>query len=550
MDLKNEFLAPLVDEFFHLGVREVVFSPGSRSTTLALYFTHYKKYKTFVNIDERSAAFFALGIAKSHKRPVVLVCTSGSAGAHYLPALTEAKHSRIPLIVLTADRPNHLQFVGAPQTVNQTAYFGSFVKHDEQLSTPNKENFWSYPRKVAQRLILSAQNLPKGPVHLNVPVDEPLIPDLNPNYFKKEFFPFQIQKAMLHPSYLPDLSGKIVILAGPDSNLTAQKEMIELAERIKAPLLCDPLSNLRSFESPVIIDAYDAFLVDHTLQEKLQPDLFIQFGQIPVSKRVQQMINNNKQAQYIQVDETLEYRNPLLTTTLMIQSDIKSFCEAIQSFNRNDAFLLLWQEAQEKMRKKLNRVKNENESFEGKYIQLIQEVLNDETQILVSNSMEIRDVDYFWEAKNSSITFFGNRGTNGIDGQESTALGLSTTGKPTLLITGDLSMIHDMNGLLIGKTHELNLTIVLFNNDGGGIFHHLAQKNLPYFDYIFSTPHGVDFSGLKQLFHLDYTLITSDAMFRDQLMKMSKKTGVHLLEVRTNKNLSLLLHEKYTKNEF
>jgi len=188
--MNNEYLAPLVDEFFNLGVREAVFSPGSRSTALAMLFEEYGKYDTYVNIDERSAAFFALGIAKAQQRPVVLICTSGSAAAHYLPAITEAKHSRVPLIILTADRPNDLQFVGAAQTVNQADYFGKFVNHYEELSHPNINNFWTYPRKVAQRAYMASTNVPAAAVQINVPIGEPLIPELNPEHYQKGRKPF------------------------------------------------------------------------------------------------------------------------------------------------------------------------------------------------------------------------------------------------------------------------------------------------------------------------------------------------------------------------
>ncbi|MCL2676489.1 MAG: 2-succinyl-5-enolpyruvyl-6-hydroxy-3-cyclohexene-1-carboxylic-acid synthase [Streptococcaceae bacterium] len=544
--MNNEYLAPFVDELYTLGVREVVFSPGSRSTTLALLFEEYKQFKTYLNIDERSAGFFALGIAKVQERPVVLVCTSGSAGAHYLPALTEAKHSRIPLIVLTADRPNHLQFVGAPQTVNQNHYFGDFVSHYEEFSHPAEKIYWTYPRKVAQRAIMASTILPESPVHINLPIDEPLIPDLNPEHFQKGKTNFSISHGSVETASPIKLLGKALIIVGPDSKLKAQKEILNLAELLQAPILADPLSNLRSFESPYLIDSYDAFLADSNLCQELSPDTIIQIGQIPVSKRLQAFISANNQTEYIQVEPTLNYRNPQQTTTQIIQSDIASFCQSVISSNPDSNYLAKWQKAQSKMRKQLNTVSTETQAFEGRYIQAIQENMPENSQILVANSMSIREVDYFWEAKSSSAKLYGNRGTNGIDGQESTALGISTNEKPTVLITGDLSMLHDINGLIMGKTHKLNLTIVLFNNDGGGIFHHLAQKEQPHFDYLFSTPHGTDFSALATLTGLDYRLIKDYQDFDSHFKQALSSSGIHLLEVKTDKDLSLELHKKYT----
>ncbi|QPS70204.1 2-succinyl-5-enolpyruvyl-6-hydroxy-3-cyclohexene-1-carboxylic-acid synthase [Lactococcus garvieae] len=544
--MNNEYLAPLVDELYLLGVQEAVFSPGSRSTALAMLFEEYGKYDTYVNIDERSAAFFALGIAKSQQRPVVLICTSGSAAAHYLPAITEAKHSRIPLIVLSADRPNDLQFVGAAQTVNQTDYFGKFVNHYEELNRPTEINFWTYPRKVAQRAFMAAVNPPAAAVQINVPISEPLIPDLSPENYPQGRKEFSLHKGKLQPTFIPELKGNVLIFAGPDSNSDYQKSLLSLSEKLNAPILADPLSNLRNFNHPNIIDAYDAFLAHPQLIKSLKVDYFLQFGQIPVSKRVLQLIGQNPAAEYIQIDAALDYRNPSQTTTQVIQADINAFCQAVKPVSNASEHLSKWQELQKVMRQKLSTVEKETAPFEGRYVHILQKLLPDHSQLLISNSMAIRDVDYFWRSQEADIHLLGNRGTNGIDGQESTALGISTAGKPTVLLTGDLSMLHDINGLIVGKTHQLDLTIVLFNNDGGGIFHHLAQKGQPHFDYLFSTPHGLDFGGLAQLMGLDYHLVTDYQDFEQIFNQSLAEKGMHLLEVKTDKDVSLELHKKYT----
>ncbi|MDR0297742.1 MAG: hypothetical protein LBI11_03725 [Streptococcaceae bacterium] len=182
----NHYLAAVVDEFYLLGVRDVVVSPGSRSAALALLFENYGKFRTFVSIDERSAAFFALGVAKGNARPVILICTSGSAGAHYYPAIAEAKFSHVPLIILTADRPMDLQFVSAPQTMDQTRLYGNFVNHYELLAPPSDidKNYWTYPRKVAQKAYLGSFNPSAGPVQINVPLSDKL-PDLETENFVK-----------------------------------------------------------------------------------------------------------------------------------------------------------------------------------------------------------------------------------------------------------------------------------------------------------------------------------------------------------------------------
>lgn len=553
--MTNEYLAPFVDELFNLGVREAVFSPGSRSTALAMLFEEYKKYDTYVNIDERSAAFFALGIAKANRRPVVLVCTSGSAAAHHFPAITEAKTSRIPLIILTADRPAELQFVGAPQTLDQTRFFGNFVNHFENLEAPQPQakNFWTYPRKVAQRAFLSALDQMAGPVQINIPLRDPLVPELKSENYEKgrSKLPFKFFKGQQSASFDEALlSSKTLILAGANSSENYSESLLKLAEHLKAPILADPLSNLRNHNSPFVMDSYDAFLANDDLKTDLKAESILLFGQMPVSKRLQQFIALNDDAEFIQVDPALAYRNPSLTTTITVQSNVATFANSIQKVNQDFSYLEKWQKAQEKMRHQLEKVAQEENPFEGRFVQELQKHLKAlDAQLLVSNSMEIRDIDYWWKKEDSKVRILGNRGVNGIDGTESTALGIATTGKPTVLLTGDLSMLHDLNGLIIGKTHELNLTIVLFNNDGGGIFHHLAQKGVPNFDYLFSTPHGLNFEGLAELTGLDYHLVSNYADFGQQFETSICQPGIHLLEIKTDKDLSLALHKKYTAYE-
>ena len=553
--MTNEYLAPFVDELFNLGVREAVFSPGSRSTALAMLFEEYKKYDTYVNIDERSAAFFALGIAKANRRPVVLVCTSGSAAAHHFPAITEAKMSRIPLIILTADRPAELQFVGAPQTLDQTRFFGNFVNHFENLEAPQPQakNFWTYPRKVAQRAFLSALDQMAGPVQINVPLRDPLVPELKSENYEKgrSKLPFKFFKGQQSASFDEALlSSKTLILAGANSAENYSESLLKLAEQLKAAILADPLSNLRNHNSPFVMDSYDAFLANDDLKTDLKAESILLFGQMPVSKRLQQFIALNDDAEFIQVDPALAYRNPSLTTTITVQSNVATFANSIQKVNQDFSYLEKWQKAQEKMRHQLEKVAQEENPFEGRFVQELQKHLKAlDAQLLVSNSMEIRDIDYWWKKEDSKVRILGNRGVNGIDGTESTALGIATTGKPTVLLTGDLSMLHDLNGLIIGKTHELNLTIVLFNNDGGGIFHHLAQKGVPNFDYLFSTPHGLNFEGLAELTGLDYHLVSNYADFGQQFETSICQPGIHLLEIKTDKDLSLALHKKYTAYE-
>lgn len=536
----NEYLAALVDEFYQLGAREVVVSPGSRSTSLALLFEEYGKFRTFVDIDERSNGFFALGIAKAHQRPIILVVTSGTAGAHLYPAVIEAKHSRVPLIILTADRPYDLQFVGAPQTTNQSQMFGNSVNHYENLAVPTEKLFWSYPRKVAQRMFTASIAYSAGPVQLNVPISEPLVPDLSAENFEKGRQKFTVNLGEISTSSNLTAGQNVLILAGPDYSADYHHEVLRFAEDLNAPILADPLSNFRSYENPNILDSYDAFLTNENLAK---PDVILQFGQMMISKRVQQWLARQN-CDYWQVDPSLEYRNPAQTTTNLIQSSVKSFVKSNKIVTSDSNFLSNWQEINAKYREKLNTASEED--FEGTIVRKIQNIIPDDSQIMSSNSMTIRDLDYFWQAKNQEVKIFGNRGVNGIDGIESTALGLSTNGKPTILLTGDLSFLHDLNGLILGKTEHLNLTIVLFNNDGGGIFHMLPQRKEKHFDRLFSTAHGLEFSALSNLTGLNYHEITDLTDFEEKFTSSLRSSGIHLLEVKTEKDKSVTLRKKYT----
>ena len=577
----NEYIAALVDEFYQLGVRHAVFSPGSRSTTMAMLFKEHEGFETYMNIDERSASFMALGIAKAHKEPTVLVCTSGSAVAHYLPAMLEAQYSGVPLIVLSADRPHTLLHVGAPQTVDQHKIFGTAVNYYEELAVPQEAHYYTYPRQVARKAYMKAMDLKKGPVHINVPLFEPLVPELDSKHFEAGRSPFNVVKpnyssgcnydntsrishvnntSSKNDSFLAKYK-KILILAGPQVDIEEVNSILSFATTLQAPILADPLSNVRRCynsvashsgkeymdTSKVVISTYDASLADKELWPILKPDCIIQFGQIVVSKRVQQMISSWTDVEYIEVNPTMDSMNPMGKTTMHMQASIDAFTKLYGVKNDSSAYLGKWQHLETAGKQKLGTAIEETSCFEGRTIRELQQYIPDNAQVLVANSMSIRDFDYFWFSGESNAILYGNRGVNGIDGTISTALGLATNGLPTYLVTGDLSLFHDLNGLAVAKTHNLNLTIILHNNDGGGIFEYLPQKGTKHFDYLFSTSQGLDYSGAAKLYGCGYTKIASPDELSAVLAKVSSKTGVHIIEIPTNREYSRELHKKYTK---
>ena len=573
----NEYIAALVDEFYQLGVRHAVFSPGSRSTTMAMLFKEHEGFGTYMNIDERSAGFMALGIAKAHKEPTVLVCTSGSAVAHYLPAILEAQYSGVPLIVLSADRPHTLLHVGAPQTVDQQKIFGTAVNYYEELAVPQEAHYYTYPRQVARKAYMKAMDTKKGPVHINVPLFEPLVPELSRNHFEAGRSSFKVVK----PNYssvfgcgnrnnLPHINNaidiaygndgtneindlleryeRILILAGPQIDIDETDTIRSFGEALQAPILADPLSNMRGCNtSDVVISTYDALLAGQALWNELNPDCVIQFGQIVVSKRVQQMIASWTDVEYIEVNPTMDSMNPTGKTTIHMQASIDVFTHLYGKNNNSDTYLNIWRRLDQAGKKQLSLAIDEPHCFEGRTIRELQKQIPEDGQILVANSMTIRDFDYFWFSGESKAVLYGNRGVNGIDGTISTALGLAANGRPTYLVTGDLSLFHDLNGLAVAKTHNLNLTIILHNNDGGGIFEYLPQKGTKHFDYLFSTSQGLDYSGAAKLYGCSYTKIFNPDELSSVLAKIGQESGVYIIEIPTNREYSRELHKKYTK---
>ena len=573
----NEYIAALVDEFYQLGVRHAVFSPGSRSTTMAMLFKEHEGFETYMNIDERSASFMALGIAKAHKEPTVLVCTSGSAVAHYLPAILEAQYTGIPLVVLSADRPHTLLHVGAPQTVDQHKIFGTAVNYFEELAVPQESHYYTYPRQVARKAYMKAMDTKKGPVHINVPLFEPLVPELSRNHFEagrssfkvvkpnySSVFGFDNRNNLTHVNNAIDITHgndgtkeindlleryeRILILAGPQIDIDEANTIRFFGEALQAPILADPLSNVRGCgTSKVVISTYDALLAGQALWNELKPDCVIQFGQIVVSKRVQQMIASWTDVEYVEVNPTMDSMNPTGKTTIHMQASIDVFTHLHGKNNSSDTYLNIWRRLDQAGKKQLSTAIDEPHCFEGRTIRELQKQIPEDGQIFVANSMTIRDFDYFWFSGESKAVLYGNRGVNGIDGTISTALGLAANGKPTYLVTGDLSLFHDLNGLAVAKTHNLNLIIILHNNDGGGIFEYLPQKGTKHFDYLFSTSQGLDYSGAAKLYGCGYTKISSPDELSSVLAKINQESGVHIIEIPTNREYSRELHKKYTK---
>ncbi|PEU21473.1 2-succinyl-5-enolpyruvyl-6-hydroxy-3-cyclohexene-1-carboxylic-acid synthase [Bacillus sp. AFS014408] len=560
------YLGAFVDELARLNVYDVVISPGSRSTPLALLMEQHEQIKTYLHVDERSAAFFALGIAKAKKRPVAILCTSGTAAANYYPAICEAFHSRVPMLVLTADRPHELRDVGAPQAMNQLNLYGSFVKQFMEMALPEaSESMYHYARMTAGRAVASACFAPKGPVHINFPLREPLIPDFSlENLWEKgrgEYTGAVYQGNMTMTSeygssLIERLSSmeKGLIICGDDSHQDLAEVITQFAEKTGYPILADPLSNLRSgqHDKTMVIDCYDTFLRNELLKDTWKPDVMIRFGGMPVSKALTQYIKKQKMAVHIVVDESGKWRDPALAATEVVCASDIDFCKELignmQKQEQND-WCKMWKHINDKTKAHLREIETYETAFEGKVITDMMHVLPEDATLFISNSMPIRDTDTFFFTTDKKVHVMANRGVNGIDGIISTALGASTVCDPLVLVIGDLSFYHDLNGLLAAKLHDLNITIVVVNNDGGGIFSFLPQyESKEHFESLFGTPLGLDYEHVVKMYGGSFTRVNGWEVFRKEVQKGTAEKGLHVVEICTNREENLQLHrELWTK---
>lgn len=564
----TKYVAAFVDKLVKTGVKDVVISPGSRSTPMALLMAEHPQLKTYINIDERSAAFFALGIAKASRLPVALLCTSGTAAANYYPAVIEAKLSRVPLIVLTADRPHELRDIGAPQAIDQIHLYGEHVKWFSEMALPEGNvEMIDYAKVNAARAVTTALQAPAGPVHLNFPFREPLMPKLDPSPFlantddsddqivlERGNLQLNEQTYESIAKQLSDQEG--VIICGVIDKPTFVPAVIKLAEKLNYPIIADPLSQLRSGEFPHehIIDSYDAMLRDERTCEYLTPSVVIRFGGMPVSKPLTRWLKNLRHANHYIVDGGHGWRDPGKMATHMIACDETAFCKNVAANieRREEAnnWLTKWKKINEIAKREVKiAVEKEDHLEEGKVAADIIRHLPHGSTLFVGNSMPIRDVDTFFHSNKKNVRILGNRGANGIDGVVSTSLGASIYEQQMYLMIGDLSFFHDLNGLHAAKTYGIHLTILLINNNGGGIFSYLPQAEDPkHFEMLFGTPLDLQFKHAVDLYGGNYQKVNSLKELHRALNEAPKQKGINVIEIPTNRQENVIKHRHMWRN--
>lgn len=561
-EVLTRYIAHFIDELAKNGVTDVVISPGSRSTPLAMTAVEHPDLQDWVIIDERSAAFFALGMAKQTKRPTALICTSGTAAANYYPALIEAYYSRVPLVVLTADRPHELRDVGAPQAIEQIDMYGKYPKWFHEMALPEATRAsLDYARSKATRAVTVAGSSNAGPVHLNFPLREPLTPDfaidnLWGNRNQDTFHPVYDGMKRLTEEMFHHLSTKIsdkergVILCGPQMDSSLAALVTALAESWQLPILADPLSQVRSGDHSKqnIIESYDAFLRHEDIRDYFKPDFIIRFGAMPVSKALLFYVKENSQADQFIIEETKGYRDPTGIASEFIYADPVQFCEDALAFlpklsSVESTWLKSWQQANQTAKTYLNQ-KNDGPVTEGEAVRALCEVTPEESYLYVGNSMAVRDIDTFLLSTEKNIHLLANRGVNGIDGMVSSGLGAAANAQvPVTLVIGDLSFFHDLNGLLAAKHYQLNVTVLLINNDGGGIFSFLPQsEDGKHFEKLFGTPLGIELEPAIKMYGGCYQLADTEEDVKNMLEHAYRDEGLTVIEVKTDRTENAKWH--------
>ena len=534
------------------GVTEVVVSPGSRSTPLAYAFAALKEFTVYMQVDERSAGYFALGLAKASRKPVVLLCTSGTAASNYFPAITEAHYARIPLIVMTADRPHELREVGAPQAINQINLYGEHVKWsvDFPLAEANPEVDAFIERHI-QRGISTSITAPFGPIHFNIPFREPLLIDMDFTLPARTFQAHLAGQPMLDEEMQASLkkllgaTTKGMIIVGELPINFDVKLFWRFASALNWPVLCDPLSNLRA-ELPedcqeLCIDQYDALLKSDAFGDQVVPHTVLRIGTQPVSKPLALYLKKHLPEQMIVVDENPAFQDALGIVTHHIQANPEAVLQVIVEQSRSEE-TKKWIEAND-LFSSLIQTHAEKVQDEGAYTYAFFEQLPSGVDLISGSSMPIRDTDTFFRKTTKSIKIFANRGTNGIDGVVSTALGIQAARKrPTYLLIGDLSFLHDVNGLIATRFTGTDLTIIIMNNDGGGIFSYLPQASVEtHFETLFGTPTGVTFEHIAAMYDAQYEAIYTLGGFKEALHKPKDKP-LRILEVFTDRTENVEAH--------
>lgn len=544
----NSFWGALtIETLTRLGVERVVISPGSRSTVLTVACALNKKIKTDVILDERSAAFFALGLARASASPVALICTSGSALSHYFPAVIEAYYQQVPLVVLSTDRPAELRDCQSGQSIDQGKIFGHYARFFHEVALPEaKQELWRYLRQTLVYAVGISRK--HGPVHLNFPFRDPLVPTvdctavaedaLDESFFDGIGFSEKERISTKHEVKW-DVSKKKRCLIVVGQYRTEMPELFAeslriISEKLNAPILSDVLNPLRSYADIFgnrLICGYDRVLRDKNNADSLEPDFVLQIGVPPISKVLRSWLEKScKEALILEASDL--NANALHLPGKQMQVRVECMHLDVTGMCDTD-YLNRWIEANERSEKSCEipwECANEGFYCEGVASKLVCS-LPEETPIFIANSLSIRNAEWFFPANEKRFKIYCNRGANGIDGTVSTALGVAVaSNKPTVLWVGDLAFLHDTNALLMSGVFSGSLTIVLIQNHGGRIFEHLPICDFPCaFEHYFIAEQKVDIPTLVSAYGISHATAKTCSELEVYLRDLPEK-GIKVIE--------------------
>ncbi|MBK5233547.1 MAG: 2-succinyl-5-enolpyruvyl-6-hydroxy-3-cyclohexene-1-carboxylic-acid synthase [Thermoleophilia bacterium] len=524
------------EELERSGVTRAVISPGSRSTPLALALWRQAGIEVTIALDERSGSFFALGAAQATGSPVAILCTSGTAAANFHPAVAEADLSSVPLIVLTADRPPELRDIGAGQTIDQIKLYGSAVRWFAEVGNHNADDAGLlHLRSLACRATATAAGDPRpGPVHLNFPWREPLAPSPDPGAVTAESAlarEGRIDRPLTEvPASTPapsietldrivaalDDSERTLIVAGRMRGTGHRLPLVRIAERLNAPVLAEPTSQLRygPHDRSNLIDAYDR--VASARDSGLAPDVVLRFGEMPTSKSLRLWLSDIEDLCQIVIDPLISWYEPTRTADLIVRAEpeelLRLLEERIEPSGTDQSFLDNWQTAGRSEGAKLRSENSANGVTAGQVHLALASSAADGELVYTASSMAIRDQEAYLDGGDTDLDFLANRGANGIDGLIASGLGAAlATGRPTTIITGDLGFQHDVGSLALAASVSTPVRIVVLDNGGGAIFSRLAQKDHmeeEEFEALMTTPGGMNIAAAAGLFGIDHQRVT------------------------------------------
>ncbi|MEX0323037.1 MAG: 2-succinyl-5-enolpyruvyl-6-hydroxy-3-cyclohexene-1-carboxylic-acid synthase [Puniceicoccaceae bacterium] len=545
----------VIQALHRMGVSHFVVSPGSRSTPLTLAIGDLPDETFTVMLDERSAAFHALGRIKATREPVALVCTSGTAGAHYYPAVIEAREAGLPLVVLTADRPPELRNCHAGQTIDQQKLFGTYPVFQAELPVPEKDfHLLRQVRELCRSAVQSALGPMPGPVHLNCPFREPFLPkagSVNVEPVQELLSDLQPASSVRAVAEInPELPNRTLILAGPRPWKDREEDvraMLRLSRKTGFPILADgsnPLRYRARRDDPVIVH-YDRIVRKKSFWEDLKPNAIIQWGEPPTSKVLREKLVELDLPGYV-IGSSKQGMNPL-HARLQYGGSVIDFVRKVDAVNSD--FSMIWSAEDQLMESALQTLLKENHTlFEGDIHRRLAEVLPDKAAVMYGSSLAIRDAEWFMPRSRKGLLPFSQRGANGIDGTVSIARGVASgLGERVWLVCGDLTFLHDANGLLNASKQQPGVFIVVVNNNGGGIFEFLpVAHQSDEFERMWATPQEVDIAQLVAAHGGRHVGCDGPNGLADAV-KNWDGSGVVVAEVNVDRKESIALHRKLLK---